>query len=718
MLRINHARQAEKLATISWEHPTDKTSIFLIDDIEIRQMFGRVIGKIASSHWWDIKKVEDEFSRTIGAPSWCPRDWTIDPLKVACILRVADASHIDSRRAPTFLRILRKLNPVSDTHWGFQEKLQKPYIIEDSLNYSSGYAFSPDESSQWWLCYETLNLIDKELRQVDTLLADKGMQRFNARRVFGIESPDRLTSLIHVEGWFPFDAFVHIGDIPQIIRCLGGEELYGKNPDVAIRELIQNSSDAIRARRIIEERDDDWGEVAVSHGSDDIGEWIEVSDNGLGMSINVIKSYLLDFGNSYWNSSLFQEEYPGAVTRGINQTGKYGIGFFSVFMLGNKVQVITRQSTAGLNETIVLEFNEGIKTRPIIREAKLSECLRDGGTKIKVWLSGDRKIKEIFLNRYDLELSFEEFCLAISPSLDCNIVIVENDNKIKYEADYWSKCSNQEFIELIIKFNKIGCYPEGKINYDYLKKHMENIELLIDEKGEVFGRACLIPSTLFSENTDINLDGLLTIGGLASSKTGCILGILKADTINAAREIGQVKASREIIAKWVTSQANKISNIYDKSILLRCSGIVRLLGGNPCNLPIIKTFDKYFSMDEFIEFLSDKNSIIILDDFFETYRLKDIKNFTPESNVFITQYSGVPSLIYSSTPRYSQLFDNNHKDWHYTQTNLGFIIECIHKAWEIDLEKLIKIKSSDSVYIGKSDDDMIFENAFIYSRID
>jgi hypothetical protein len=132
MLRSLHAKQAEHLAQISWQVSTEEPPQFLIYDNEIRQVYGRVIGLIAHSHWWSVNRLEKEFSRTLGAPHWCPNEWIVDPLKVACLLRVSDASHIDARRAPSFLRVIRKPASFSDEHWKFQEKLQKPYRIEDA----------------------------------------------------------------------------------------------------------------------------------------------------------------------------------------------------------------------------------------------------------------------------------------------------------------------------------------------------------------------------------------------------------------------------------------------------------------------------------------------------------------------------------------------------------------------------------------------------------
>ncbi|WP_047043711.1 hypothetical protein [Vibrio mexicanus] len=261
LLRKLHAESAEKIVSKSWRFKADDSQVYLINDPEIRVSLGKVIGKIAHSHWWGIDKLEEEFARSIGAPGWCDRSWKIDTLKIACILRAADATHIDSRRAPSFLRTIRKLNHYSDGHWTFQEKLSTPYLRDETLYYSSASSFTVEETSAWWLCVDALKMIDKELRQVDALLSDKQMPRFEAKRVFGVESPDRLRSIVATEGWEPIDANVHIGDIPKIIKTLGGHELYGNNLLVPLRELIQNCSDAIRARRNLEGRSSDWGKL-------------------------------------------------------------------------------------------------------------------------------------------------------------------------------------------------------------------------------------------------------------------------------------------------------------------------------------------------------------------------------------------------------------------------------------------------------------------------
>ncbi|WHP48962.1 hypothetical protein [Vibrio parahaemolyticus] len=86
----------------------------------------------------------------------------------------------------------------------------------------------------------------------------------------------------------------------KLVKNLGGEQLYGDDVIVPLRELIQNASDAVRARRCLEGEDDDWGKVTVRTGEDTKGCYIEVEDNGVGMSVNVLTGAFLDFGTSFW----------------------------------------------------------------------------------------------------------------------------------------------------------------------------------------------------------------------------------------------------------------------------------------------------------------------------------------------------------------------------------------------------------------------------------
>ena len=80
---------------------------------------GEVIGEVAASHHWNIRKVDHTFGDPLSPPA-AYFDWTIDAVKLACILRAADACAIDERRARTMAFIIENPRGVSRSHWAFQ----------------------------------------------------------------------------------------------------------------------------------------------------------------------------------------------------------------------------------------------------------------------------------------------------------------------------------------------------------------------------------------------------------------------------------------------------------------------------------------------------------------------------------------------------------------------------------------------------------------------
>src|SRR3546814_7539072 len=62
----------------------------------------------------------------------------IDKVKLACLLRVADAIHLDSRRSPRFIRTITNPTGVSALHWAFQERIARPHLELDAVVFTAG----------------------------------------------------------------------------------------------------------------------------------------------------------------------------------------------------------------------------------------------------------------------------------------------------------------------------------------------------------------------------------------------------------------------------------------------------------------------------------------------------------------------------------------------------------------------------------------------------
>lgn len=170
VLRQNHARAAADLGIHEYQYGANGAKYFLIEDADLRSNYAHLIGKIAYSHWWPIERLTGEFSQIIGAFPGAPKEWTVDPLKLACMLRAADACHIDGRRAPGFLRALRKPSGVADKHWRFQDYVQTPHVEYQRLVFSVTRPVPIEDADAWWIGYELIQTADRELRDVDMIL--------------------------------------------------------------------------------------------------------------------------------------------------------------------------------------------------------------------------------------------------------------------------------------------------------------------------------------------------------------------------------------------------------------------------------------------------------------------------------------------------------------------------------------------------------------------
>jgi hypothetical protein len=148
-LRPLHAKQASILGQRAWTTPQGD-QIFLIDDYELRTRYGSIIGLVAASHHWSIEDVGSKLRSQVNAPGTFPRVWRVDPVKIACLLRCADATHIDSRRAPDFLYALARRQGLSADHWKAQNWLARADIDQSdpsgtSLLFTSNRDFDEND---------------------------------------------------------------------------------------------------------------------------------------------------------------------------------------------------------------------------------------------------------------------------------------------------------------------------------------------------------------------------------------------------------------------------------------------------------------------------------------------------------------------------------------------------------------------------------------------
>ncbi|MEA1887805.1 MAG: molecular chaperone HtpG [Bacteroidota bacterium] len=110
--------------------------------------------------------------------------------------------------------------------------------------------------------------------------------------------------------------------------------------EIFIRELISNAVDATKKLNTLAsvgEYKDELGDTTIRVSVDKKKKTITVSDYGVGMTADELKKYLNEIAFSSAND--FLDKYKDSANELI---GHFGLGFYSSFMVSDKVEVITR----------------------------------------------------------------------------------------------------------------------------------------------------------------------------------------------------------------------------------------------------------------------------------------------------------------------------------------------------------------------------------------
>jgi molecular chaperone HtpG len=188
---------------------------------------------------------------------------------------------------------------------------------------------------------------------------------------------------------------IHTENIFPIIKKF----LYSDN-EIFLRELVSNAVDATqKLKRLssIGTFQGATGELQVAVSVDKDAKTITISDNGIGMTAEEIKKYINQVAFS--GATEFVEKFKEA--KDANEIiGKFGLGFYSAFMVAHKVEIHT------------LSYQEG---------ARPARWTCDGSTEFEI-TEGDRSTRgtdiilhinedsEEFLEEYKLNSILDKYC--------------------------------------------------------------------------------------------------------------------------------------------------------------------------------------------------------------------------------------------------------------------------------------------------------------------
>lgn len=161
------------------------------------------------------------------------------------------------------------------------------------------------------------------------------------------------------------------------------------NKEIFLRELISNASDAIDKRRYLAATDQslhcdtDYGITIIA---DDKEKKLTISDNGIGLSKDELVSSLGTIAHSGSQKFLEQIEKSGKdkddkSKDAFSLIGQFGVGFYSAFMVADKVEVLTCKA----GEKAAWLWSSDGRTGYEIDKAKRKEA----GTDITLYLKKD-----------------------------------------------------------------------------------------------------------------------------------------------------------------------------------------------------------------------------------------------------------------------------------------------------------------------------------------
>ncbi len=361
---------------------------------------------------------------------------------------------------------------------------------------------------------------------------------------------------------------IHTENIFPIIKKF----LYSDN-EIFLRELVSNSVDAtqkIKRLATLGQYSGELGDITVEVAFDEKKKTITVSDRGLGMTAEEIKKYINQVAFS--GAEEFVEKFKDA--KDANEIiGKFGLGFYSAFMVADKVEIST------------LSYQEGAEAAKWTCDGSTSFEIskgkrKDRGTDIILHINKD---SEEFLDKWKLQGILDKYAKFLPVPIkfgtknesvedgvdekgDKKWNSVEVANIINTTAPIWTKSPSDLTDEDYLKFYK-ELYPMSEdplfwihLNVDYpfnltgvlyFPKVKNEFELQRN-KIKLFSRQVFITD----EVKDIVPEFLMLLHGVIDSPD---------IPLNVSRSFLQADSNVKKINSYITKKvADKLGELYKK----------------------------------------------------------------------------------------------------------------------------------------------------------
>lgn len=339
---------------------------------------------------------------------------------------------------------------------------------------------------------------------------------------------------------------IHTENIFPIIKKF----LYSDH-EIFLRELVSNAVDATqKMKRLssIGEFTGDLGELKVKVEVDKEARTITISDNGIGMTAEEIKKYINQIAFS--GATEFVERYKETGGDKDQIIGQFGLGFYSAFMVSDRVEIITKSYKDGTEPAHwTCDGSTEFAIAPAHKETR--------GTNVVLNVTED---SEEFLEPMRIRTILEKYCKFLPVAVEFEGEVINNPNPI------WTKQPSELTDEDYKEFYK-ELYPMSEaplfwihLNVDYpfnltgilyFPKLKNDFEVQRN-KIQLYSRQVFITD----EVKDVVPEFLMLLHGVIDSPD---------IPLNVSRSFLQADSSVKKINTYITKKvADKLNEIFKK----------------------------------------------------------------------------------------------------------------------------------------------------------
>jgi hypothetical protein len=389
---------------------------FLYNSIDISLFIKAVI----ESHELPVKNLKDTTKY--------PTNKLIDNKRVniqflAILLRLGDIMDFDIQRTPYFLfKHIGIKNQTSLIEWKKHMAIDGVEITENMIEYQ---ATCTDIGTHRKI-EDFLGWIEFERKESVQLLDEEK----NANYYLNLK--EEVKYHITPNGYIYNKLELHL-DYEKVLNILMGTNLYD-SVDIFLRELLQNSYDACKYKKELEDREGESYTPSITIKYSSLDKTLEIIDNGIGIDEDVFKNYVISIGQSYYKSKYFQRDNTK-----FKPVSNFGIGIISCFMISDSIEIESKKDNKSAIHYI-LHVKEKYIEQKVTDKKKI-------GTSIKLKLHDDyiEKLKTKSIEQI-IEENMAYQPIPITLKADGQKDILLHQSKIELPENY-ELSQTSDFIE-------------------------------------------------------------------------------------------------------------------------------------------------------------------------------------------------------------------------------------------------------------------------------